>query len=142
VGATYAPTGHTGVIADGLFVAGVTGGNLNNICIEVGTPSGASGLNVGIRLFGGAPALQIDAGGLTVTAGITLAAGGLVIAGSQPSVTAGQLGFGGAFAAPNGASNTLSGPIKGTGTGPNSLAVNTWIPVNAGGTTLWIPAMF
>lgn len=61
--------------AYGLLVEAITAGETTNYGAFINTPSGASSNNIGIYITGGAPALQIAAGGLTVSGGVSVFAG-------------------------------------------------------------------
>lgn len=103
----------------GVRIAAMTAGATNNYGIHIGTPSGGSTNNIAIRLLGGTPAIQIDAGGVYVVAG------GVGI-GSAPGTSGTALYVTG--------TTTLSGNV-GVATAPSltaGLAVFTTITSSAG----------
>jgi hypothetical protein len=73
--------------AHGVYVDPITTGNSNNYGIMVQTPSGASGNNHGIYVAGGAPAIYVATGGITVIAGDLNVASGRVFAGANAAAS-------------------------------------------------------
>src|SRR5579884_249174 len=123
--------------AYGLLVDGMSGiGGTDNYGIYVGTMVGGSGNNFGIYVASGS-SVGVRIGGGT-TAGLMIDTGGLLLSGT-PTPTNGTFGLGSGNAVPNGTTANLTGTPKGTGSGPSSLAVNTWIAAWNGTTAGWIP---
>lgn len=116
ISTAYSPGAFTGVTSVGLDVLATTGGAVNNYGIRVAAPSGAGTANIGI---------------------VTL--GGLLVAGSTPPTGAGQFAFGGGTALGNGANTNMQAAAIGTGTGPASLTVSSWLQVSLSGVTRYMP---
>ena len=103
------------------------GGNVNtNTCgIWLGPITAGGGLDDG------------NSGGGTIRFGFTAASSTPGIAMTK---TTGYIQFQGiANATGNGTSTNMTALAKGTGGGPTSLAVNTWMPITINGSAGWIP---
>jgi hypothetical protein len=102
--------GSTITNASGVYVASQTAGGTNNYGIYVEAPSGGGGVNYGIYVAGGAPAIQVAAGGIVIT-GSSRVTGGTLFLGTAGS-SLGVLSF--------------NGNTSGTITMQSAAAAGTW----------------
>lgn len=136
-GISIAPTWnantHNTLTAYGIYVqtGAVPAGFSTNYGIYVATPTGGSVTNIGVRISGGAPALQVDAGGLSIIGG------GLLVGGTAPVVGANQIGLGGPIVGTGAGGAATLGQIGGSG--PTINAQLNWLPINVAGANRFIP---
>lgn len=75
----------------GIGIDAQTSGGTTNYGLDVGVPSGGGTANIGVRIQGGTPALQIVAGGATITAGnLAITAGNILFGTTNPVIAGGS----------------------------------------------------
>src|SRR5215471_502110 len=137
--------GGVAVNAGGLTVTGLASLNSGATIATAGLTISGGGLTVtGLATFNsgatlpGPTGLTLSGGaGLTV-AGLATLNGGLVAGGTPTSPSPTTIAHGGNLGQGNGTTATL-GPIRGTGFGPASTAMQGWIQANSNGVNIYYP---